>query len=1115
MKRSFSNGRVFSGTIMLTGFLMVLACACNKGKEAAPVFSMLRAERTGLDFANNLQSTPDFNMFKYMYFYNGAGVGAGDFNNDGRIDVFFASNQGRNRLFLNDGGLQFKDVTEKAGIPDDGAWSTGVSVVDINDDGLLDIYVCRVGQYEVLKGKNQLLVCTGIKDGVPVFEDRAAVYGVDFSGFSTQAAFFDHDLDGDLDMYLMNHSVHHNGTFGERKNFLGTSHPLSGDKFFRNDNGRFKEVTNEVGINSSVIGYGLGIAISDINADGYPDIYIGNDFHENDYLYINQGDGTFKDELTSRIRHTSQFSMGVDIADINNDAAPEIITMDMLPEDPYILRRSLGEDEYNLFQMKVRYGYNHQYARNNLQLNDGLGQFRETGLYSGVYATDWSWSPLWLDFDNDGQKDLFVSNGIPKRLNDIDYVNYVSNEEVQSKIREGKMGEKEMALIDKFPQIKLPNRFFLNRGEARFEDVTASIGNNLDSYSNGAAYADFDNDGDVDVVVNNIDDKVFLYENHSSNKGKVNWLDIQLKGPAGNNKAIGAMAVAYTSKGIQTLEKFPVRGFQSSMEVPLHLGLGTATLDSLLLVWPDNTYEKVRLKDSTGNLSVTYRKGLPVFDRKALLQRIEYSRIGYSDETLASGIAFNHTENLFVEFNREPLIPRMLSKEGPAVASGDLNGDGLDDLFLGNARNAIAAIYLQQPDGKFTLSMQPVLNADSAYEDVDAVMLDINGDKANDLVVVSGGNEFYGKDSLMQPRAYLNDGKGKLSKLPEAFKGIFLTGSCIAPHDVNGDGAIDLFIGARAVPFEYGVIPTSYLLLNDGKGKFTIAPPVLSAAFNQLGLVKQARWVDLDGDKDKDLLLALEWDGIIALMNEGGKFARKVLSGQSGWWNTVDAVDLDNDGDLDIVAGNLGLNSRLKANAKEPVRLYVNDFDGNGKKEQVLTYYLHGQELPFANKADLEKQMPLLKKKFLYAGDFAKASLEEVFGADKLKSSQKLEANNFSSMVLLNNGSKGYVEIPLPWKAQLSPLMTIAVMDVNGDGLPDILPGFNFYENTIQMGRNDADFGGVLMNKGKGRFDYVEWNGAPIEGEIRRIVPVRLKSGETILVYARNNGPVSIIKPGK
>ncbi|RYY56808.1 MAG: hypothetical protein EOO05_18535, partial [Chitinophagaceae bacterium] len=741
--------------------LLLLACACTtivscnghgEKKSGPPLFEALGSDRTGLAFSNNLKYDQKFNLFKYIYFYNGSGLGAGDFNNDGLTDLFFGSNQGSNTIYLNKGGLKFTDVTSAAGIANDGGWTTGISVVDVNNDGLLDVYVCRVGQYEVLHSKNQLLVNQGIdKDGIPHFIDRAKEYGLDFSGFSTQAAFLDYDLDGDLDMILLNHSVHENGTFKPRKNFLGTYDPISGDRFYRNDGNIFTDVTRETGINSSAISYGLGISVADINLDGYPDIYIGNDFHENDYLYINQKDGTFREEAETMLRHTSQYSMGVDVADINNDAYPEIVSMDMLPADPYILKRSLGEDAYDIFTYKISAGYAHQYTRNNLQYNRKNGHFSEIGLYSGIAATDWSWGPLWFDFDNDGFKDLFISNGIPKRMNDIDYINFVSNSGIQQKIRGENMKETDIALINKFPEIKLPNKFYRNNGDLTFTDEDTRIGHAENSFSNGSIYADLDNDGDLDVVVNNIDAAAVLYENKHTATDSTSALSLHVTGPAANVDAVGSRVIVYNKDQVRTYEKYPARGFMSSMETPLVLACNRATVDSVLLVWPDKSYERLTLPKGK-DLTVKYRSGLPVFDFARLTMPNADSIHTMEDLTVLLGGGFTHTENHFVEFDRELLIPHMLSTEGPAVAIGDLNNDSLDDIFIGGARDSKSAVFVQQADGRFARLPQPALDLDSSYEDVDAQWIDVNNDGFRDLVIASGGNEFYGNDAHNLPR---------------------------------------------------------------------------------------------------------------------------------------------------------------------------------------------------------------------------------------------------------------------------------------------------------------------------------------------------------------------------
>ncbi len=1094
-------------------YLFIFLAACRPATvKLPPVFEVLDSSQTGLVFSNKLTPTQELNMFKYMYFYNGGGVGSGDFNNDGLIDVFFSANQGENKLYLNKGGLRFQDVTAEAKIPQDGAWSTGVSVVDINNDGLLDIYICRVGEFETLHGRNQLLICKGIdKNGVPFYEDQAKQYGLDFSGFSTQAVFVDYDMDGDLDCFLLNHSVHRNGSFAPRKNFMGTYSPLSGDRIFRNDGNTFTDVTKQTNINSSAISYGLGIAVADINLDGYPDIYVGNDFHENDYFYINQKNGTFKEEINDHIMHTSQFSMGVDIADVNNDGYPEIISMDMLPSDPYILKRSLGEDDYDLFQYKISAGYNHQYTRNNLQLNRRNGMFSEVGLYSGIYATDWSWAPLWMDFDNDGLKDLFISNGIPKRMNDMDYVNFVSNEELQRKIVSNKVDEKDMALVNRFPQIKIPNKLFRNTGNLLFNDMGQQIANDKPTYSNGAVYADFDNDGDLDIIVNNIDEAAMVYRNTSNDKKDKPYVEIKLKGSAKNINAIGAKVILFANGGIRTYEKNPVRGFQSSMEGPIHIGLDKTKVDSAFLVWPDNSFQRIQLTATTAKVNYTYAKGLPAFDYRKITGFTKEPVRVMKDITSEVALNYVHEENSFSEFDREPLMPHMVSTEGPALAVADINHDGLEDVFIGSSRDKKSGLFLQTKAGKFERKPIPAIDADSSLEDIDATWIDVNNDGNLDLVVASGGNEFFGPDPHLQPRVYLNNGKAVFTRLDHAFDSIFLNASCIQPYDFNGDGAVDLFIGGRTVPSEYGKTPRSYLLQNDGKGHFKDVTDVYAKDLSTLGMITQAIWYDIDKDGDKDLIICTEWNGIYAFINDHGKFSKKILTDKKGWWNFVLPVDIDNDGDIDLIAGNLGLNSRLKASEKEPVKLYYNDFDDNGRKEQVLTYFLNGRELPFANKDELQKQIPLLKKKFLYAEDFAKADLGKIFSTNKLESSTVLQANYFANALLINDGHLNFTIKELPWQAQLSSYRDAIVVDANHDNLPDILLAGNFYQNNIQMGRYDADFGTILLNKGNGNFSVENANGLAIKGEVRHIRKILINHKEAFIL-ARNNQSALVIE---
>ena len=630
------------------------------------VFESMSSASTGITFNNKLKPTAALNLFNYIYFYNGGGVAAGDFNNDGKIDLFFAANEGSNRLYRNKGNLKFEDITEQAGIKADSAWSTGVSVVDINNDGMLDIYVCRVGKYLGLNSHNQLLVCKSISaEGIPSYVDEAQQYGLDFSGFGTQAVFFDYDLDGDLDLFLLTHSVHSTGAFAPRATYAGTFHPLAGDRMYLNEAGKFRDITKASGVSSTAIGYGLGVAVSDLNLDGYPDLYVANDFPENDYLYINQRNGSFKDEIDQRIMHTSQFSMGVDIADANNDGFPEIISLDMMPHDPEILKRSQLEEAYDAFQLKRDYGFNYQYTRNNLQYNRGNGMFSEIGQYAGIFDTDWSWSPLWMDFDNDGKKDLFVSNGIPKRMNDLDFIRYISDDAFRQKLGAGKIEELEIGLLDKFPENKLRNKFFSNTGDLRFRDLDSSIYNNTPTYGNGAVYADLDNDGDLDIVVNNIDDEASVFRNTSNDQKARPYIDITLKGPAQNRNAIGAKLLLYAGNEIRVAEKWPVHGYLSSMEIPLHIGMVNTHPDSLILIWPDNSFQRLDIKSVDTNVVVSYTSGLQKFDYASLQNFNKPGVSAMHDITADVHLDYSHKENGFVNFNWEPLIPHMLSTEGP------------------------------------------------------------------------------------------------------------------------------------------------------------------------------------------------------------------------------------------------------------------------------------------------------------------------------------------------------------------------------------------------------------------------------------------------------------------
>jgi enediyne biosynthesis protein E4 len=1090
----------------------------NKGKieQATPIFKLLEPNETGIQFANNLDVNLDFNIFKYMYYYNGSGVGVGDFNGDGLQDICFSGNRVPHKLYLNKGNLKFEDITDKAGLSDVKDWETGVAVVDINQDGLLDIYISVLGDYMQFKSHNKLFINKGVNtEGVPQFEEKSKEYVLNLVGFGTQATFFDYDLDGDLDMFQLNHSLHKNATFGARNLFIGKFHPLSGDRFFRNDNGKYVDITKTIGIYSNALGYGLGLAIGDINWDGYPDMYIGNDFHENDYLYINQKNGTFKEQITDYIMHTSTFSMGIDIGDLNNDGWNDIMSLDMQPYTPSVLKASEGEDGFGIYNFKRNFGYNHQYSRNALQINNGNGTMSETAVYSGVHATDWSWATLFFDFDNDGNKDIFISNGIPKRMNDIDYIKFASDDAFQTKIVTEKLEDKDLDMIRKIPEIKLYNKFYRNSGNVRFKDQEPAILNNKLSYSNGAAYADFDNDGDLDVVTTNINDKVFIYENLSKKDKNNALLTLILRGSEKNRTAIGSKLIAYKNDSTLVFEKYPTRGFMSSMETPLYAGLGNPeAIDSMILVWTDGTMQrldKTALKWNAPN-ELKYKKGLQRFDYQRFMRKKSNIK-SVQDITGKTKLDFKHTENNFVELDREPLLPHITSTEGPALAVGDLNGDGLDDVFIGNAKWEKAGLFFQNTDATFTKINCPALDLDSTYEDVEALIIDVDNDKDNDLVVGSGGNEFYNNDEKQLSRVYLNDGKGNFTFLRDAFKGIYATVSTLQPTDFNGDGFMDLFMGARSVVWAYGEIPRSYLLQNDGKGHFTDVTPQYNKDLATIGMVKSSTWSDMDKDGDQDLVLTVEWGGVYAFLKEKNSFKKTLLTDKKGWWNFVLPYDFDNDGDVDFIVGNEGQNTRFKGTEKEPIRMYYNDFDDNGKKEQVITYYLQGKEHVFATISDLQRQIPVLKKKILYAQKFATMSLSEIFTSSKLDKAQKYEANYMDNAIIINKGNGQYETVSLPDLAQWTPYKTAQIIDANGDNLPDVLMYGNYFGNNIQLGRYDADFGKILINKGNCQFEAHNTEGVQVRGEVRNMLPIQIGKNQKnkTFVQAINNEKVKIV----
>ena len=1093
------------------GWLLCLFCLAGCGSsgddpEGLPEsFHLRTAATTGLTFTNSPPMDDTLNVFSYMYFYNGGGLASGDFDNDGLPDLYFTANRGPNALYLNEGNLKFREVTESAGVSGGTGWSTGAAVVDINQDGWLDIYVMQVSEYAGLQGHNELYVNQGLNsDGLPYFREAAAEFGLDQRGFGTHAVFFDYDGDGDLDCFQLNHSVHQNGTFGPRAQYdPARPHQLAGDRMLRNDDGRFTDVTAEAGIISTALGYGLGVAVGDVNNDGLPDLYVGNDFHENDYLYLNQGNGTFRETLTSVMDHTSRFTMGVDVKDLDNDGFAEIFALDMLPEDPVILKQSLAEDGFSVFRFKLGYGYNPQFSRNTLQYNRGDGTFSEIAALAGVHATDWSWAPLFFDMDDDGLSDLFISNGIPRRMNDIDWINFKTQDnQVLAGGGSGKPGD-ELEYVEKMPQIKLRNKFYHNTGDLSFTDWSDRVGGAETSYSNAAVYVDLDGDGDLDVVTNNIEGSPFVYENVAHQPG--GYLNLRLQGPENNVNAIGASVIVYADSSRQRYEHYPGRGFQSSALGPLHLGLGdTTTIDSILVVWPDGTYQVVAPAGFNALRDVGYRTGLPSYD---------YSRLGRRPEALIMrdiaaerGIDVTHRENDFVDFNREPLIPHMVSAEGPALAVGDVNRDGRADFFIGSSKWEISRLYLQQADGTFRQGDDAVWRPDSVFEDVDAAFVDLEGDGDLDLVVAAGGNEFEKEQEPRKQRSYLNDGKGNFVR-QDVLEGIYATASRVLASDLNGDGKPDLLLTGRVVPNHYGTVPRSYLLINQGNLTFTDETATLAPDLAEAGLVTDAALADLDDDGDPDLVLALEWGPVRILRNEDGRFVGEDATDKHGWWTSLAIEDVDADGDLDILAGNFGTNNKFRPTEAQPIRLRLNDFDGNGKRESILTYYVRGREIPFASYAELMKQLPKLKKEFIYARDFARATPAELFGRDAWDGAEELHIETMEHSLLEQQDDGSFVARPLPARLQWSSVHAIEPLR---DGSRSVLLGGNFLNANIEMGWYDAGRLSVIDFGTAGSAAVRTIGGLP-PGQVRRIRRIGLADGTAAFLVAYNNGPLRLL----
>ncbi|SFU29097.1 Repeat domain-containing protein [Pustulibacterium marinum] len=1082
--------------------LMLVLISC--GKKENKRFAFLEANDTHITFSNTLSDTPDWNILRYLYYYNGGGVATADFNNDGLQDIYFTGNQVADQLYLNKGNFQFEEITAQANIENTTNWTTGVTVVDINNDGLLDIYVCKIGNYRGVHGKNLLFVNQGVQNGIPTFKEAAAAYQLDFSGFSTQAIFFDYDVDGDLDCFLLNHSVHPNSSYGNGKK-RKTIDADSGDKLLRNDQGKFTDVSSEAGIYQGEIGYGLGISVSDINNDGYPDIYIGNDFFENDYLYINNQNGTFSEVISQQpemLGHTSHYSMGNTLTDINNDGNTDIISLDMLPEDLKTYKTSGLEFGFQTYNYYLKNGYAPQFMQNTLHVNNGNQTFSETGYASGIAATEWSWGTLAADFDNDGFKDLYISNGIKGATNDMDFVSFIANDQIQKRINQG-MTEKDMAFIQEMPEKKVPNYFFKNNGNQQFSDSTETWFQKIPSFSNGAVYTDLDNDGDLDLVVNNINDQAFILENRSETFEQNNYLSIQFKGPKTNTFGIGAKVNLYVKDQIITEENFVSKGYLSAVAPQLHVGLGNSTtIDSLEVIWPGGKSEVLKNIKTNTTLSIQYKDASDSFQK----EKKKVSLLVNSQ----TQIPFVHNDAMSIEFNRNPLIPFASTNEGPDICVGDINNDGLEDVFITGAKRQASALFFQNADGSFQQTAENLFKTDEIAEDVSAIFSDVDNDNDLDLIVVSAGNEFK-KGTALQPRLYLNE-KGIFTKLT-SFINLEINASKVIAKDITGNGFEDIIITSSVQPWEFGITPKQYIFENQGNLHFKETTDQIAKGFKEIGCVESVTFTDVNGDHQEDMLVIGKWMAPKVFIQNNHQFTMQKSNGlenEFGWWNTIKAADFDNDGDIDFVAGNWGFNTRLTAGEHNPIQLYSYDFDHNGKPEPLVSYFYKGEETPFASKDELVKQMPFLNKKYLSYKTFANTSFESIFGKENLEKAYHKKVTELGSCYFENLGHGKFQKHLLPFEAQISSVNAIDVDDYNNDGLPDLLLAGNNYEISTQLGRLDASHGVLLLNQGDGTFKTQKNTSFDISGPARNIKTLK-NNTQTLKLITTNNGKIVIL----
>jgi hypothetical protein len=1082
--------------ILLFFFLFNCSKDPKQVVEENKLFTSIAPDGSGIDFQNVIQEGLNTNVLMYEYFYNGGGVAVGDVNNDGLDDLYFTSNMQSNKLYLNKGNLSFQDITLSAGVSGrEGPWKTGTTMVDINGDGWLDIYVCYSGNLSPEKRANQLFVNQGpSSSGEVSFIEMAAVYGLNSFGTSTQASFFDYDNDGDLDMFLLNHNPQSLPVLDEAStaDILKTEDPNNGARLFRQDKGvnnqpLFKDITSLSGIQSAALSYGLGAAIADYNADGWLDIYVSNDYAIPDFLYVNNQKGGFKNEIKEMMGHTSHFSMGSDAADINNDGLMDVFTLDMLPETNERQKLLMAPDNYEKFDFNVKVGFGHQYMRNMLHVNQGVMNgktaFSEMGQLAGISNTDWSWAPLFADFDNDGCKDLFVSNGYLRDYTNLDFLKYMGDyiQNNQGNIQRQNILE----LVQKIPSSNVTNYIFKNDGQLSFQNKSKEWGIDQPLNSNGAAYSDLDNDGDLDLIVNNINAPASIYRNNTDNQNK-QFLKIKLIGEGLNKNGLGVKLSIYQQGKIQYAEQMPTRGYQSSVSHIMQFGLGEkAVIDSVKVVWLSGKMQV--LNQINGNQLLTLSEMDAVFkgNPKGVMANPVFTQVNTTINLPASTVLFN-------DFKRQPLLTNQLSAVGPCMAKGDVNGDGLEDLYVGGDEGRSGKLYVQNKAGNFKVLTQKVFESDLGFCDVDALFFDANGDGYLDLYVSSGGyGNFSPGDPFLTDRLYINDGKGNFKKDKQNLTGTKASKSCVRAADINGDGSLDLFVGSRVIPGRYPESTASHILINNGKGKFTNQTATLFPALLNTGMVSDAEWVDLDGDGQVELILVGEFMPITILGKQKGLW--KDISTvyfdemQVGLWNELLVEDLNADGKPDIVVGNQGLNTQMKASEKEPVTLYHKDFDENGSVDPVLCFFMQGKSYPFVTRDEMLDQVSMLRTRFPDYKSYANATIDEIFTPIEMKGVSVLKATELKTMAFLLGKSNKFESVTLPIEVQSSPVFVISSLDFNKDGHKDLFLGGNQYQSRLKFGRNDANYGLLLKGNGKGDFKMIPQyqTGLKLKGDCR------------------------------